>query len=107
MATFRHVEVIEAWIWGQRVGAVAWDPNRRTHVFEYDPAWSRGGVQLAPIMMPVDPGNPAPASRRFLFPSLDEATFKHLPGLLSDALPDAFGNQLIDAWMATHGYSAA
>ena len=64
MATFRHVEVIEAWIWGQRVGAVAWDPNRRTHVFEYDPDWWRSGVQLAPIMMPVDPGNPAPASRR-------------------------------------------
>lgn len=107
MATFRHVEVIETWIWGQRVGAVAWDPNRRTHVFEYDPAWWRGGVQLAPIMMPVDPGNPTPASRRFLFPALDEVTFKGLPGLLSDALPDAFGNQLIDAWMATHGYSPA
>ena len=107
MATFRHVEVIEAWIWGQRVGAVAWDPNRRTHVFEYDPDWWRSGVQLAPIMMPVDPGNPAPASRRFLFPGLDETTFRQLPGLLSDALPDHFGNQLIDAWMATHGYSAA
>ena len=47
MAMFRHVEVIETWIWGQRVGAVAWDPNRRTHVFEYDPDWWRGGVQLA------------------------------------------------------------
>ena len=107
MAMFRHVEVIETWLWGRRVGAVAWDPNRRTHVFEYDPDWWRGGVQLAPIMMPVDPGNPAPASRRFLFPALDEATFRQLPGLLSDALPDHFGNQLIDAWMATHGYSPA
>ena len=107
MAEFRHVDVIETWLWGQRVGAVALDPDRRTHVFEYDPDWWRGGVQLAPLQMPVDPGNARPEARLFLFPGLDEATFHRLPGLLSDALPDRFGNQLIDAWMATHGYSPA
>lgn len=104
MAAFRHVDVIETWIWGQRVGAVALDPDRRVHVFEYDPAWWRSGVQLSPFRMPVDPANGRPEARLFLFPDLDEATFHRLPGLLSDALPDRFGNQLIDAWMATHGY---
>jgi serine/threonine-protein kinase HipA len=39
----------------------------------------------------------------FLFPNLPEATFHRLPGLLADALPDDFGNALIDAWMAEHG----
>ena len=107
MAEFRHVDVIETWLWGQRVGAVALDPGRRTHVFEYDPDWWRRGVQLAPLQMPVDPGNPRPDARLFLFPGLDEATFHGLPGLISDALPDRFGNQLIDAWMATHGYGPA
>ncbi len=39
----------------------------------------------------------------FLFPSLPEPSFKRLPGMLADALPDDFGNALIDAWMARHG----
>jgi serine/threonine-protein kinase HipA len=36
----------------------------------------------------------------FIFPNLPEPSFYRLPGLLVDALPDAFGNALIDAWMA-------
>lgn len=107
MAAFKHVEVIEVWIWDQRVGAAAWDSNQRAYVFEYDTKWWRKGVQLAPSKMPVDPSQTTgQGNRRFLFPELDETAFRRLPGLLSDALPDKFGNQLIDAWMATHGYRA-
>jgi serine/threonine-protein kinase HipA len=39
----------------------------------------------------------------FIFPYLPEITFYRLPGMLADALPDAFGNALIDAWMARQG----
>lgn len=102
MAGFQHVKVIEVLIWGRRVGAVAPDPTLGANVFEYDEAWARSGIELAPFTMPVDN-----ATRRFVFPGLDPDAFKGLPGLLSDALPDRFGNQLIDAWMAAHGYSPA
>jgi serine/threonine-protein kinase HipA len=40
----------------------------------------------------------------YRFPDLEPAAFKGLPGLLADALPDKFGNQLIDAWMERRGY---
>ena len=101
MATtsFRHVTVIEVIAWGRRVGAVASDPHQRSYVFEYDPAWVARGVQLAPFMMPADPDRPG----LFTFPSLVGDTFHGLPGLLSDALPDRFGNRLIDAWLAQRG----
>jgi serine/threonine-protein kinase HipA len=39
----------------------------------------------------------------FIFPNLPEATFRRLPAMAADALPDDFGNALIDAWMAEHG----
>lgn len=39
----------------------------------------------------------------FSFPSLNEETYRGAPGLIADALPDAFGNALINAWMASHG----
>src|SRR5689334_24745609 len=40
---------------------------------------------------------------KFVFPNLPIPTFQRLPGMLADALPDDFGNALIDAWMAEHG----
>jgi serine/threonine-protein kinase HipA len=95
------INAIEVRIWNTRVGAVAPDPVLGCHVFEYDERWRRSGMELAPRMMPTT----AP-DRTFAFPALGES-FKRLPGLLSDALPDDFGNALIDAWMATHGVDKA
>lgn len=92
--------VIEVRIWGRRVGAVAADPTAGAYVFEYDPAWRRTGIELAPLTMPV-------AKTMHLFPELPIATYKGLPGLLADALPDDFGNALIDAWMARQGVAKA
>jgi serine/threonine-protein kinase HipA len=39
----------------------------------------------------------------YQFPALPRNTFHGLPGMLADALPDKFGNALIDAWLATQG----
>ena len=91
------VAAIEVRAWGQRVGAVALDPRLGYYAFQYAPAWKRTGIELAPLTLPLDGPDVV------LFPDLPELTFYRLPGLLADALPDAFGNALIDAWMATHG----
>lgn len=90
--------VIEVRIWGKRVGAVAPDPRLGCYVFAYDPSWRRNGVELAPITMPL-----ADTRSTFAFPDLAEPGYKRLPGLLADALPDDFGNALIDAWMTNKG----
>jgi serine/threonine-protein kinase HipA len=43
------------------------------------------------------------AQSTFAFQNLSEPSYKRLPGLLADALPDDFGNALIDAWMTRKG----
>jgi serine/threonine-protein kinase HipA len=43
------------------------------------------------------------AQRIYSFPDLPKASFHGLPGLLADALPDKFGNAVIDAWLASQG----
>ncbi len=91
--------VVEVRIWGKTVGAVAPDPRLGCYVFAYDAAWKRSGVELAPLTMPLT-GN---GNATFAFPSLSEASFMRLPGLLADSLPDDFGNALIDAWMSSKG----
>lgn len=93
-----NTPVIEVRAWGKRVGAVAPDPRLGCFVFAFEPAWRRSGVELAPLTMPL-----ADTRQRFAFADLAEPSFKRLPGLLADALPDDFGNALIDAWMSTKG----
>jgi serine/threonine-protein kinase HipA len=97
-----NIPVIEVRAWGKRVGALAPDPKLGYYVFAYEPSWRRSGIELAPLAMPLD-------DRRetFVFPNLPEATFRRLPAMFADALPDDFGNALIDAWMAEHGTTKA
>lgn len=95
---YTPVPIVEVRIWGRAVGAVALDPKLGYYVFEYQPAFLRSGIDLAPLTMPV-----AAASEPFAFPDLPELTYRRLPGMLADALPDDFGNTLIDAWMAREG----
>ncbi|WP_028121261.1 type II toxin-antitoxin system HipA family toxin [Epilithonimonas tenax] len=84
-------------IWGKRVGAVAWNPDTELASFEYDPKFSLEKWALAPLKMPD-------TSRIYNFPQLrDNETFKGLPGLLADALPDRYGKELINAWLARQG----
>lgn len=89
---------IEVRAWGRRVGAVAPDPKHGYFVFAYAPEWLKTGIELAPRTMPV-----ADYQGPYMFTNLPEATFHRLPGLLSDALPDDFGNALINAWMQSKG----
>jgi serine/threonine-protein kinase HipA len=94
----KDVSVIEVWVWGRFAGAVALDPSLAYYVFEYDPTWKRTGVELSPLHMSLKESRSV-----YVFPTLPEATYFRLPALLADALPDDFGNALIDAWMAQRG----
>jgi serine/threonine-protein kinase HipA len=78
------------------IGAVTWDAERELGVFEYSPDFLSSGIEVAPLMMPLGSG-------RFSFPDLPRETFKGMPGLLADSLPDKFGNLLIDQWLARQG----
>lgn len=98
------MEVAEVKIWGQLAGAVAWDKANAFAEFEYDPAFKSLKWDLAPLKMPVSDNR-----NQFSFPELRKErnseydTFKGLPGLLADALPDKYGNQLINLWLAQQG----
>jgi len=92
--------VAEVRLWGSRIGAVSLGAGEEYAEFQYDPDFVRSGIQLAPLTMPL-----SNAVQRF--PELELSAFHGLPGLLSDSLPDKFGNALIDAWLATQGRSAS
>ncbi|HHE32305.1 MAG TPA: type II toxin-antitoxin system HipA family toxin [Chlorobaculum parvum] len=83
-------------LWGRTIGAVSLDSDATTATFEYDPAFARSGIEIAPLTMPL-------SGQLYSFPALHPETFHGLPGLLADSLPDRFGSALIDAWLARSG----
>ena len=87
-------------LWGSLIGAITWLEDREVGVFQYAPDFIHSGIQLAPIMMPL-------GEFPYEFPTLARNTFKGLPGLVADSLPDKYGNAIIDAWLASQGRTAA
>lgn len=98
------VDVAEIKIWGEWVGAVRWDESQQLGYFQYDTKFIQKGWDLSPLKMPISQG-----TQIYSFPELrigrNETldTFKGLPGLLADALPDKYGNRLISTWLAQQG----
>jgi serine/threonine-protein kinase HipA len=90
------VDLAEVRLWGRSIGAVSLAEGDGVAAFQYEPAFARSAIEIAPLMMPL-------ATRVYAFPELPRDSFHGLPGLLADSLPDRFGNALIDAWLAAQG----
>ena len=88
-----------------KVGAIAWSKMRDASTFEFDPDFLKAGLDLSPIAIPL--ADIRRGKRLFSFPHLPKATFRGLPGLLADQLPDDFGNQIINSWLLRQGRDPA
>ena len=93
-------------IWGELAGAVAWDERTGIATFEYDSGFKENNWDLSPLKMSIhDP------RKVFSFPELRRGksemqdSFKGMPGLLADVLPDKYGHHLINLWLAQQGRS--
>ena len=93
-------------IWNEVAGAVLWDEQTGYATFEYDQDFKKLMWELSPLKLPLTESRSI-----YSFPELRKAlrtgfdTFKGLPGLLADVLPDKYGNQLIETWLAAQGRS--
>jgi serine/threonine-protein kinase HipA len=99
-STYAHVSSVEVFLWGERIGITVLDPRYNYYAFRYTPEFRKLGIEPAPLQMPIGP------DRTWLFTDLPAETYQRLPALLSDALPDDFGNALINRWMADRGIPA-
>lgn len=93
--------IAQIYLWDVYVGALNWNPQTQVGEFEYTPEFVRTGLEISPVHMPLR------ADYVYVFQGLDRETFKGLPSILADSLPDDFGNALIDAWLAQQGRSKA
>lgn len=83
-------------LWATVIGIFHLDDSKGYVSFEYDKDFLSSGIEVSPIMMPL-------SDRVYEFPDLSRTSFKGVPGLIADSLPDKFGNIVIDQWLASQG----
>ncbi|NBK23812.1 MAG: type II toxin-antitoxin system HipA family toxin, partial [Spirochaetia bacterium] len=88
--------IAEVRLWDTRIGAVELAPGQNLGVFQFDKDFLASNIEISPLRMPL-------SAMPYSFPELSKASFHGLPGLLADSLPDAFGNAVIQAWLAHQG----
>jgi serine/threonine-protein kinase HipA len=93
------MRAVEVRLWKTRIGVVAIEEDSKYCTFKYDSEFIKSGIEVSPIMMPL-------SENIYQFKALSLESFKGLPGLISDSLPDKYGNAIINAWLATQGRTA-
>lgn len=78
------------------VGVVSELQNSQSCVFRYDDEFIKEGIELCPLLMPLNSSN-------YVFEHLNFDSFKGLPPLLIDSLPDKYGSDLLFAYQKMFG----
>ena len=89
-------EAVEVLLWGRRIGVVSRSDGVPYVSFAYDAEFREAGIEPSPLMMPV-------GTEVYSFPEIPYNSFHGLPGMLSDSVPDKFGNAVIGAWLKAQG----
>jgi len=87
-------KIVTVKLWGTEVGYLGYlEDQNEIATFEFSDEFMSSGFQISPIKMGYPP-------ETHDFPNISQRTFHGLPGIFADSLPDKFGNQLIDIFMA-------
>jgi len=87
-------DIIGLFCFGKEIGRIGFDEDRRTSTFQYHPDFLKAGdySKLFPFIIK----HTATAQ---LFNKYNNESFKGLPPMIADSLPDTFGNIIFKAWM--------
>lgn len=86
------VNVLKVKLYDKLVGTISVNKrNPNFYVFQYSDEFIRSGVELCPFLMKLD-------KTTFSFTDLEIASFKGLPPLIVDSLPDRYGDVLLSIW---------
>ena len=79
---------------GKETGKIGFDENRNVSFFQYNPDFLKENIY--PNMFPLVIKRAAPTQ---VFDKYNNDTFRGLPPMIADSLPDAFGNIIFKAWL--------
>lgn len=83
--------IVEVKLYDEVFGQVEWNDNSKSAVFQYSTDTIKRGIEPSPILMPLD--------ERTFETTRNHINFHNLPYLLSDSMPDDFGNVMMKEWL--------
>ena len=95
------VKLAKVKLFGQTIGVLQWDERRNSAQFEYSKEFASGQIEPSPLLMPLRQGYV------YSFPQLSLHTYKGLPGMFADSLPDTYGRAIFDRWLGLTGRTSS
>ncbi len=87
------MNAIKVYMFNKLIGVLSKNENNPLYYdFKYDNEFIKSKIEVCPIMMPL-------SNNIYTFTDLSYETFKGLPTLIADSLPDNYGSILLDIWM--------
>jgi serine/threonine-protein kinase HipA len=90
-------------LWGKEVAVIIWNKDQGYAILEFYDSFAKEGLNIAPLIMPME--DVLRGDKIYSFPAHRGKTFKGLPGMLADSLPDDYGNMILNEWFASKGMS--
>lgn len=90
--------LIEVNCFNHEIGKLGFDENQNKSYFQYNPAFLKEGLytNLFPLIFKrIKPTQ--------VFSQFNNDTFKSLPPMIADSLPDVFGNVIFKTWLKSKG----
>ncbi|MHA8062176.1 type II toxin-antitoxin system HipA family toxin [Aquirufa beregesia] len=86
--------LIEIWCWGEEIGKLGYDEEHRNAYFQYHPKFLQSAhfAHIFPLLIKK-------TEVVQVFKQFEGNTFRGLPPMIADSLPDMFGNLLFNKWM--------
>lgn len=87
-------QIINLFCFGEEIGRIGYDLDRNTSFFQYHPDFLKTGKfsKMFPYIFKR-------TDRIQVFSKYNTETFKGLPPMIADSLPDVFGNIIFKAWL--------
>lgn len=83
--------IVEVKLYGKTIGSVVWNEDKGSSTFQYSNEIQRSKLEPSPIIMPTQ--------EKTFETTRNHINFHNLPYLLSDSMPDAFGNMMMREWL--------
>ncbi len=83
--------IVEVKLYGQTIGSVEWNEQKGNSTFQYSNEIQNSNIEPSPIIMPTQ--------EKVFETTRDHINFHNLPYLLSDSMPDTFGNMMMKEWL--------
>jgi len=83
--------IVEVKLYDETLGTIEWNDNKGSSTFQYSNKALNRRIEPSPIIMPTQ--------ERIFETNRDHINFHNLPYLLSDSMPDDFGNIMMKEWL--------